>query len=410
MRIALPLAGTLLGALSSLAQASAPTIGGEAALQTRWHPQQQSRPSQTSNDNSVAALAEVYWESENRNHSISFSPFGRFALEADARTHADVRELYWNGVFRHLEVRAGISKVFWGKTEILHLVDVINQDDNLENLDGEDKLGQPMLRLSYRVPNGELVGFVLPYFRERAFLEPADRLSAPLKVDTDGAIYESADEETHLDWALRWQGYVGNLDFGLAHFSGTARDPQLVLNDTTAPTRLLPVYPLLKQTSIDAQLTLGSWLLKLEALVRDTATLQPAAGGAAFVDTQYSAATGGFEYTLYGLFDTAADLGLLAEYLWDERGVEADTAFQNDLFLGGRLALNDMAGTALLGGVVMDLDTDSLFLNLEASARLDSNTAIGVQARLFSNIPPEDPAFYSIRNDDYIELEITRYF
>lgn len=410
MRIALSVSGFLLGTLCSLATAAAPTLEGEAAMQIRWHPQQQSRPEQTSYDNSISALAEMYWESEDRNHSISFSPFGRFALEATSRSHADIRELYWNGVFSNLEIRAGISKVFWGKTEILHLVDVINQDDNLENLDGEDKLGQPMLRVSYRVPQGEVVGFVLPYFRERAFLEPTDRLSAPLKVDTDNPLYESTDEESHVDWALRWQGYVGNLDFGLAHFSGTARDPQFAPDDFTQPSRLLPVYPLLDQTSLDTQLTLGSWLLKLEAAYRDTAVLAATPTGPAFVDQQYTAATGGFEYTLYGLFQSAADLGLLAEYLWDERDEEADTPFQNDLFVGGRLALNDMAGTAILGGAVIDLSNDSVFLNFEASARLNGSTALGVQARLFSNVDPADGAFYSIRNDDYIELELTRYF
>lgn len=410
MRIALPISGLLLSSLSTVAMATAPSIEGEVALQSRFHPQAESRPSQSATDNSLSALAEVYWESEDRNHSITFSPFGRFALEAEARTHGDVRELYWNGVFNDLEVRAGISKVFWGKTEILHLVDVINQDDNLENLDGEDKLGQPMLRMSYRVPIGEVVGFVLPYFRERAFLDPSDRLSAPLKVDVDHPLYQSDDEENHVDWALRWQGYFGNMDFGLAHFSGTARDPQFVPNDFMQPTRLLPVYPLLDQTSLDAQLTLGSWLLKLEALYRDTAVLTPTATGPAFVDEHYSAATGGFEYTLYGVFESAADLGLLAEYLWDERQEEADTPFQNDLFLGGRLALNDMAGTAILGGAVVDLDNDSLFLNFEATARLNGSTAIGLQARLFSNVDPADTTFYSIRNDDYIELEITRYF
>ncbi len=410
MRITLPVAGLLLGTLSTFAIAAAPTIEGEVALQSRFHPQEEARPQQSATDNSVSALAEVYWESEDRNHSFTFAPFGRAAIEAEARSHADIRELYWNGVFDDLEIRAGISKVFWGKTEILHLVDVINQDDNLENLDGEDKLGQPMLRISYRVPNGQLIGFVLPYFRERAYLDPSDRLSAPLKVDEDNPVYQSDDEESHIDWALRWQGYVGNLDFGLAHFSGTARDPQFVPNNFTQPTRLLPVYPLLDQTSMDAQLTLGSWLLKLEALYRDTAVLTPTATGPAFVDDSYSAATGGFEYTLYGVFESDADLGLLAEYLWDERGKDADTPFQNDLFVGGRLALNDMAGTAILGGAVVDLDNDSLFLNLEATARLNGSTAVGIQARLFSHIDPADSTFYAIRNDDYIELEITRYF
>lgn len=414
MRLHLRLAALSIGIASTQAGAEAPSIEAEIALQSRWHPQSKSRPNQKDTDNSLSGLFELYWESEDRNHSLTVSPFARVAAEADSRSHMDIRELYWNGVFEEVEIRFGVSKVFWGKTEIQHLVDVINQDDNLENLDGEDKLGQPMLRLSYRVPQGEIIGFVLPYFRERAFVDTDVRLSLPLPISDKKPLYESHDEEKHVDWALRWQGYWGNLDFGLAHFSGTARDPQFMPQasgaESSAPTEIVPVYPLMEQSSLDAQLTVGGWLIKAEALYRDTAVLRATNDGTGFFNNHFSAATAGFEYTLYGLFESSADLGLLAEYLWDERGEEADTLFQNDLFLGGRLALNDIAGTAILAGAAVDLDTSSAFLNIEASTRIDGDTSIGIQARMFSNVDPSDAILYPIRNDDYLEIEITRFF
>jgi hypothetical protein len=176
------------------------------------------------------------------------------------------------------------------------------------------------------------------------------------------------------------------------------------------PTALVPAYGQMEQTSVDAQYTAGGWLYKLEALYRDSGIPQFPADSLQWGDEQFYAATGGLEYTLYGVSNTAADLGVVVEYLWDERGGDANTAFQNDLFLGGRLALNDVLGTALLTGVVVDLDNDTRFFNLEASGRFNGQTSWSLQTRVFSNVSPDDQLFAAIRNDDHLELNITRYF
>ncbi|MEN8721103.1 MAG: hypothetical protein ABF296_12665, partial [Oceanococcaceae bacterium] len=410
LRVTIVMAGLLAGLLPSVTYGAsvleAVDVDAEVSGQLRLHPQTAEPVDRTSSDTSVAFQAELFWESEDRNQRIVVTPFARAAIESSARSHADLRELYWSRIAGDWDIRAGLSRVFWGKTELLHLVDVINQDNNLENLDGEDKLGQPMLRVSRRLAQGELIGFVLPGFRERHFSDVDDRLNPPLPVADSRPLYESSQRSGHVDWALRWQGYAGPLDFGLAHFSGTARDPQFVPDDPQTPTRLRPVYVQQEQTSLDAQLTSGSWLWKIEALYRDTALAVPTATGAAYLSERYAAATGGVEYTLYGVANSAADLGLLAEYLWDERGDRADTLFQNDLFIGGRLALNDVQGTALLAGGVIDLDRGSLFLNLEASRRLDGNTALAVQFRGFSRVDARDTMLFPVRNDDYLEIEL----
>ena len=41
----------------------------------------------------------------------------------------------------------GAAKVFWGTAESRHLVDIINQTDAVEDIDEEDKLGQPMVKV-----------------------------------------------------------------------------------------------------------------------------------------------------------------------------------------------------------------------------------------------------------------------
>ena len=42
---------------------------------------------------------------------------------------------------RDWSLSIGLGKVFWGVTEFNHLVDVINQTDLVEGIDGEAKLG-----------------------------------------------------------------------------------------------------------------------------------------------------------------------------------------------------------------------------------------------------------------------------
>ena len=100
-------------------------------------------------DNVAAALEPDFQGSFNDGNTLwRFTPFGRWDSRDEERRHSDIRELYLLHVMDSWELLAGISKVFWGVAESSHLVDIINQTDYLEGIDGEDKLGQPMLRLS----------------------------------------------------------------------------------------------------------------------------------------------------------------------------------------------------------------------------------------------------------------------
>ena len=97
---------------------------------------------------SFSAQPEFYYETENERDSVLFTPFIRIDQGDSRRTHVDIRELTWVRAADTWEFRAGIRRVFWGVAESNHLVDVINQTDLIENIDTEDKLGQPMLNLA----------------------------------------------------------------------------------------------------------------------------------------------------------------------------------------------------------------------------------------------------------------------
>mgnify|MGYP001813585930 CR=1 FL=1 len=347
---------------------------------------------------SLMAEPEYYSESDDRTQSLTFTPFYRWDENDSKRTHFDVRELVWQHVGEDWELRTGISKVFWGVAESQHLVDIINQTDLVENIDEEDKLGQPMINLALIRDWGTVNLFVLPWFRERTFPGRKGRLRTTPRVDTSNPIYDSSREKKHVDLAARWSHYIGDWDFGLAHFRGTSRDPLLVpaISKSGEPV-LLPRYDIINQTSIDVQATKGDWLWKLEALRR---TGQ---------DDGFYAAVGGFEYTWVGAFDSSADLGFIGEYHYDDRDELAPTPFEDDSMVGLRFTMNDAQSTEMLLGIIRDNDGDAVTYNLEASRRLGDSWLLEVESRLFTEISRDDP-LRGFRDDDYLQVSLSRHF
>lgn len=346
---------------------------------------------------SVAVEPELYWEWNDGSDSLIFTPFIRADENDSERSHGDVRELAWIHAGDVWEFRTGIRKEFWGVTEFVHLVDVINQTDGVDSFDGEEKLGQPMFNLSRVTDWGIVDAFVLFGFRERTFAGEEGRLRSGLIVDSDRALYESSDEEKHIDYALRWSHSVGVLDLGVYWFDGTDRSPLLQPSATTGGVRLQPFYQQVTQWGVDLQATVDSWLWKFEGLHKDGLT------------ESYAAAQAGFEYTLYGIQDSTADLGLLLEYGWDERGVNADSVSQNDIYIGARLTLNDANDTALLVGASYDADYHSHTFLVEASRRLNDYWTIALEGLLFSADDANDAVSF-IDQDDRLQLTLERFF
>ncbi len=341
---------------------------------------------------SLALTMEADWYGENSR--VRISPFLRLDSVDAERSHFDLREAYWAYEGEGWELLAGVNKVFWGVTESLHLVDVINQTDLVEDLDQEQKLGQPMVKLSLDRDWGLLELFVLPGFRERSFPGIDGRLRTALAVDTDAASYESAAEERHTDVAVRWSHYFGDVDIGVHAFHGTGREPKLL---PTGEGTLLPFYHEITQLGVDLQYTSGAWLWKLEALARDG------------LSDRFAATVAGFEYTLFGINDGSSDLGLLLEYMHDDREAsEPVTAFDDDLFLATRWALNDTEDTSLLAGVVLDNNSSEWFFNLEAERRLGDNWFAELRLRLFDG--DRKAQLNAFDQEDYFEFSITRYF
>jgi hypothetical protein len=154
---------------------------------------------------------------------------------------------------------------------------------------------------------------------------------------------------------------------------------------------------LIKQVGIDLLAIVEAWTWKLEMISRASST------------QTYQALTGGFEYTFYGIFDSPTDLGVVVEYLYDDRGELASSPFQNDLTTALRFGLNDIQSSEVLLGVISDLDHSITAGFIEASRRIGDGIKITLEARTFSHTAADRP-LHDFRRDDFIQADLAWYF
>ncbi|MEJ2177884.1 MAG: hypothetical protein P8Y12_08015 [Gammaproteobacteria bacterium] len=349
-------------------------------------------------DNSAASFEPEFKQSFNNDKTISiFTVFGRWDSRDPMRRHSDIREMHLLHAAGSWETLIGFSRVFWGVTESNHLVDIVNQTDALEGFDGEDKLGQAMIRLSRSFEQSTLTLFALPGFREREFLSSDNPLALPFAINND-PLYDSPDGKDHVDYAVRFSGYRGIVDYGLSWFSGTSRQPDFVPGDDG---RLIPFYAQIDQLGLDLQITSDAWLWKLETIRRqfdnDTS------------GEDFTAAVGGLEYSFFGVADGLYDLGLLAEYHYDSRGDVSTVPFQDDLFLGLRFGFTDTESSEILAGTIIDQEDQTTSFRIEASRRVFTDARINLEGQVFNNVDPDNAISY-LRDSDFLRLSLELYF
>ncbi len=382
------------------AKAMAGELTGFAAIDTRvFFSDTQLDEQRISNGASIIIQPEYYHISDGGKQIFTIEAFLRWDPYDGKRRHADLRHADWLYSADTWEFKAGISKEFWGVMETNHLVDIINQTDAVEDTDGEDKFGQPMLQFSYLQDWGTLRFYYLPYFRERSFAGINGRLRGLTPVESDKARYDSSAKQWNPDFAIRYEHTMNDWDIGIAHFSGTSREAFFVADiNTDGQNIFIPFYDLIDQTSIDIQLTKEAWLWKLEALSRSGQ------------GDRFYAASIGLEYSFYDIGEISADIGLLAEYHRDDRDTQAPiTLLDDDVFFGTRLTLNDVDDTTFLGGVMVDRNSKTRFYSVEATTRLNDRWRIEFDMRIFSHINSSQIES-GFNKDDYIQFRLARYF
>ncbi len=104
--------------------------------------------------------------------------------------------------------------------------------------------------------------------------------------------------------------------------------------------------------------------------------------------------------------DSSSDLGIIAEYSWDERGDRGINQFQNDMMFGIRLCFNDAQSTEILSIWMQYLDYSYLRnFQIEANRRIGENWKLLLDLRFFS-----EHKLNPIGRDDHLQITLERYF
>jgi len=367
-------------------------ISGNIQGEYRYFPEEGLYPGQETEYFSSIFNPEIYVEWNNSKQLIQFEGFARLNQHDVEQTHWDVRELYYQYIIANWELSVGKKQIYWGFTESNHLVNIINQDDLLEGNGVANKLGQSMIHVSNYSNIGTFDVMLMRGFNPVQFPGSKGRLRPPFAIDYANTTYESEHGVDNTDFAIRWSHNINNIDIGVSHFNGTSRTPFFTTTDGVS---FAPRYELIDQTGLELQASFGSLLCKLEAIQRksDRKTIQ--------------AYTIGGEYTF--VTKSGYDIGLLAEYNYDNRGDENITGLNDDVFVGLRIALNDEQSTSFLGGMNRDNDNGTISYFAEANRRLGDSWKLNIQVFGFENVA-ETEFLYLLRKDGFIELSLVKYF
>lgn len=401
------------------------------------------------------------WDDNTRN--FDFTAFFRSDSMDPVRSHWDIRELLWRLDNPGVTWRAGIGKVFWGVTESNHLVDVINQTDQVEDVNGTEKLGQPMLRATFKRKSGSYDFYILPYFRTRDITGSQGRPGSGFPFEIVQTKYQSPDAEHQIDVAFRWTQTYGDLDIGLSYFYGTNRTPQVYIPTFTSaavPSLAFsiggggfipsgggfgpgggtgaPIPAGVDFSTFEAQIAaLGLTINDLPPAIQAALTSEVISRSSIYYSRlnqaglealyllgewtlkmetvyrdvgngNYWASVMGGERTYSGIFGTPWDLTLFIEYNWDSRG-QGLAPLQNDIFLGTRIALNDTQSTEITIGNFSDLNNASQNFRIEAARRISDNWKARFVGQAFHITDPTDP-MYAYHDDSYAMIELLRYF
>jgi len=346
---------------------------------------------QKKNHTSFTFSPEIFQDNSNR--IFHFKAKLRKDSEDSGRNLNDIQELYLINILEDKEIKYGVSKEFWGVTETSHRVDIINQTDFTEGFDGEEKLGQPMIKISLERQWGLLDIYTLLGFRERNFSGKKGRLRLPLSINEKDSLYSSSSKNKRADFAVRWSNYYDDFDIAISHFSGTSREPRF-LPSANKINELVPVYEVIDQTGLEIQYLLDSLAIKGEVISRSGQ------------GERFTAATYGFEYTQVGVLQSRIDLGWVVEFNHDDR-LES-----SPFVLGTRFSFNDIYDSQILSGFILNDKSKELGFLLEASRRIGECCLLSLEGIYFDDTEEDNgqkKLFQAFKEDDFLRAEFIYY-
>ena len=330
-------------------------------------------------------------------------PYFRYDHHDKNRSLFNFKENNFTYYYNDIQVKAGISEVFWGITESKNLVNIINVKDVADG-DQKAKLGQSLLAFSnYSEKYGSLDFYYLPFFKNSSQIGQTGRLRLSRPIENYDIVYEGGAGSKVPSWAIKWENSFGMLDFSLQGFRGNSRESSTIAKLENLQLKYFQGYERISQLGTYLQLISGPIIYKLEAIKRNGQK------NAKNIRENFYSYTLGMEYLINNLFENKWDLTSLIEYHNDDRNNDSTDIFQNDLFLATRLNFNDTDGTEFLTSITLDTDGGGNTSTLELSSRITDNIRVTGSYNAYWSVNEKD-ILYSFRRDNYFLINITNYF
>ncbi|MDC3057273.1 hypothetical protein OA100_00295 [Alphaproteobacteria bacterium] len=354
------------------------------------------------NTYSIHLKSELFVEPTS-NINLLIEPTYRYDHHDKERSLFDISQGYFLYFNDSSEIKVGKEKVFWGVTELKNLVDIINSPDDAS---GEDKakLGQSLVSYSYI---NDKIGFVdliyMPIFHEPTKIGKRGRLRLALPTQNYNTSYQGGAGIKVPSWAAKWQNSFGDTDLSLQLFRGTSRSSSTLPKLESGEIKYFSGHERITQIGGFFQSIHGPIIFKFEGIKRNGQN-----NAINERENFYSYITG-IEYVVTRVFDKVWDLNIFTEYSNDDRGSNSTDIFQNDLFIGTRINLNDIEGTEITQTLTLDLNGDGNTGIFEISTRIKDSVRITANYTSYWSVNDKD-TLYSFRRDNYLGIRITNYF
>lgn len=350
--------------------------------------------------------------------------YGRLDSRDPGRTILIAEELWIRFKKWGLEVRVGADIVNWTATEAFHPADIINARNIDSDAERLEKIGEPMVKVGYKLGTGSVSGYFMPYYStpilpsrasRLAFIPPTVEVGPTLRLEQDGTYSEN---DFGLQGAVRLTQSFGGADVGVHVVHHMDRSQPEVVFD---PELQLPRALFRKVTQFGGtyQQVIDALLVKVEAAYRVFATPDEMTFGM-LPDRDHFVGAVGLEYGFLH-DDTGVESTFLLEaqsiFLVDEAVRRSLQIFQRDALAGWRIALNDEASSEVLISAIVDLeDPEQVLVNASFTRRMFDEWQISAALR-FAFAPDVDPriqqqfgGFTVPDASDHFRIFISRFF
>lgn len=358
----------------------------------------------------------------------NLSLIGRADEKYQDNSYVDFNELNIGRSFGNWQASVGQHMFMWSRLEAYHVVDVINSRINDGNIERFEKLGETSVVLSHYTSIGTMKFIYMPYFKENFFPDSKMRIFdglTPTKqnIVKGDDVFDSEEENQFDQWAVYYAHQFGDLDltvFAMDHIDRT----RPIFAASSLANALAGNFNAYYIDVVDygtaATYFWGEQTFKFEYLYSDfnaddSVALIDYTGGQRQV-FNYQLASIGHEYT-YNYANNWSS-GFFTEYqrvlgVGKEKRSQAQI-FQNDLFIGHRLALNDAYSNEFMLGVYLDLErTGETLYYLSYERRLNNAWKMKVNFRgvtIGDDAKEDNRGLYVLDGDDEFGVTLTRFF